>query len=185
MKAFKVLLAAAVSAAATTVMAQSAKPLLGVPFGDSLKLSICPFNTDGVKKPCWVGKSFFYQPTGSTSGMVHLPGADQRPAWAAYASFNLTLDKDGRVQHLRAEVADGKERHKIADSISLRFGTPFKNELALRQLASASWRSPEGTVEMLCGDKCWVDFRTPKAQAERDAELAERARKEAARPSAP
>lgn len=56
-----------------------------------------------------------------------------------------------------------------------------RNELSSRHIDDALWKSPGGTAEMLCSDKCWLDFRTPKTQAERDLEPTERANKDASR----
>lgn len=170
--------------AAVMAWAQVFKPLLGIPFGAPLKLTQCPFNTDQAREPCWIGAPTFYKSNGSTSGSVHLPDADRRPEWAAYALFDLTLDRAGKVQELRVHTFR-QSRKQIADSVSLRFGSPITNELTRIGAGWARWKSSEGTVEMNCSGECWTTFRTPAAQAERDAELAERARKEAARPTAP
>lgn len=176
--------AAAVLASAAA-SAQEAKPLLGVPFGASFKLTTrCPFNSDQSKVPCWIGEPFFYKPTGSTTGSVHLPGPDQRPVWAGHAMFKVTLDKAKRVQELQVRTF-WQNRKEIADSISLRFGAPYQNELKRADVGWAHWKSPEGTAAMNCSEDCWVTFRTTAAQAEYDAEMAERAKKDAARPKAP
>lgn len=170
--------------AVAAISAQEVTPLLGVPFGGPMKLTRCPFNTDQAKAPCWIGQPYVHKPTGSTSGSVYLPGADRRPEWAAYAMFEVTIDKAGKVQSMEVHTLR-QGRQKIADSISLRFGSPYKNELKRPDVGWAHWKSAEGTAEMNCSDECWITFRTPTAQADLDAELAERAKKDAGRPKAP
>lgn len=181
----RAIVACATVGSAEVAVAQDVKPLLGVPFGGVLKLTTrCPFNSDQSKVPCWIGEPFFYKPTGSTTGSVHLPGPDQRPAWAAHAMFKVTLDKAKRVQELQVRTFR-QNRKEIADSISLRFGAPHQNELKRADVGWAHWKSPEGTAAMNCSEDCLVTFRTTVAQAEYDAEMAERAKKDAARPKAP
>jgi hypothetical protein len=99
--------------------------------------------------------------------------------------FELMLDKSGVVQEVKVNTFNAHERHDIAESISQRFGTPFENQLHRYDISWAKWRSPEGYVEMRCQAECWIEFRTPSAQAAREAGLAERAKSEAARPKAP
>ncbi|MFD1578434.1 hypothetical protein [Ramlibacter ginsenosidimutans] len=99
--------------------------------------------------------------------------------------FELTLDKASVVQAVKVHTFDSKARVEIAESISRRFGPPFESQLSSADLAWASWRSAEGSVGMHCSDECWIDFRTPSEQAEVDAEQADRARRDAARPKAP
>jgi hypothetical protein len=165
--------------------AQSSSKLLGVPFGEKLTLTQCPPNTDKARSPCWIDKPFYYKPTGSKSGYVHLPGAKERPDWAANAMFQISQDKEGRVQELKINTFSPQNRIQVAESISGRFGKPVQDELRKIDIAWATWRSREGVVEMRCKDECWIEFRTPAAQAAREEELAERARTNAARPKTP
>lgn len=170
---------------AAPAFGQESNHLLGIPFGGRFQLSQCPANTDKAARPCWLDRPFFYKPTGSQSGHVHLPSSDTRPKWAAHAMFQLTLDKAGIVQEFKVNTFDAQERRQIAESISRRFGAPVENMLHREDISWASWRSPEGTVSLRCQRECWVEFRSPSAQAALDAELATRAKKDAARPSAP
>lgn len=166
-------------------LAQTPMKLLGIPFGEKLALAQCPANTAKAKSPCWIDRPFLYKPTGSKSGYVHLPNAEERPEWAAHAMFEITQDKDGRVQELKVNTFSSDDRILVSESISKRFGKPFQNELRRSDVSWAYWRSAEGYVEMRCKDECWTEFRTPSAQAAREAELAERTRVNAARPKAP
>ena len=175
--------ALATQCVAANVWAQAA--LLGIPFGEQLQLAQCPANTDKAKVPCWIDKPFLYKPTGSKSGYVHLPNSKDRPDWAAHAMFQIIQDKDGRVQELKVQTFSSKNRIQIAESISMRFGKPYEDELRRSDVAWAAWRSPQGHVEMRCKDECWTEFRTPTAQAELESELAERAKQNATRPKAP
>mgnify|MGYP000856758310 FL=1 len=183
----RVLIAVALAASLPTVgaLAQTGKLLLGVPFGEKLDLRQCPSNTDKANAPCWIEKPFLYKPTGSRLGHIHLPNPSTRPEWASYAMFQIDLDKDNRVQELKVTTFDSKDRIQVGESISLRFGKPLENELRRSDASWASWRSSEGYVDMRCVDKCWIEFRTPTAQAAREAEMAERNRMNASRPKAP
>ena len=163
-----------------------AEGLLGLPFGDKLELRACPANSDKAKAPCWIDKPFFYKPTGAKLGYIHVPNPDSRPSWAAYAMFQITLDGDSKVQELRVEPVSREAHDEILSSVSIRFGAPKQSDRFDNGLSSASWRSSEGTANMYCSPgKCFVEFRTPKAQAEREAGMAAQRLKNAARPKAP
>lgn len=177
-----VLLAVGIPALAS---AQSSKLLLGIPFGGKLQLSQCPVNTDKATRPCWIDRPFFYKPTGSSSGHVFLPDSDGRPKWAAHAMFKLTLDRAGLVQEIRVNTLDAQMRHQSSESISSRFGPPMESNLLREDASWASWRTAEGSVALRCQRECLVEFRTPLAQSALDAELAARAKRDAARPTAP
>lgn len=165
--------------------AQQAPTLFGVPFGSELALTECPENTDKAKRPCWVSQPFLHKPTGSKSGYVHLPKAQDRPEWAANVMFQLSQDRNGRVQEIKVRTFGSHNRIQIGESISKRFGKPTQDELRRSDVSWASWRSSEGAVEMRCGDECFIEFRTPPAQKSLEAELAERARANATRTKAP
>lgn len=175
----------AMSVAVPNALAQPQSSLLGIPFGGKLALSQCPTNTDRAKAPCWIDKPFLYKPTGSKSGYVHLPNSEERPEWAEHAVFQISLDKDARVQELIVNTFSPENRIQIAESISIRFGKPIRDELRRRDVSWASWRSSEAYVEMLCNDECRIEFRTPATQLAREAEMANRAKINAARPKAP
>ena len=167
------------------VLAQHLPKLLGVPFGERLTLTQCPFNTNNAKAPCWIDKPFLYKPTGSKSGYVYLPNANERPEWAENVMFEISQDKDGKVQEIKVHTFRSQNKLQISESISKRFGKPMQDELRSSEASWAAWRSTEGSVEMRCTDECWIEFRTPVAQAEKEAELSARARANAARPKAP
>ena len=175
----------AVSVTVSNTSAQAQSRLLGIPFGEKLVLAQCPANTEKANTPCWIDRPVFYKQTGSKSGYVYLPNPKERPEWAAHVMFRISVDKDARVQELKVNTLNSQDRIQIAESISKRFGKPFEDELRRSDISWASWRSTEGHVEMRCKDECWIDFRTPAAQATREAEMAERAKVNAARPTAP
>lgn len=169
-------------------LGQQSEQLLGLPFGDTLKISACPKKFWDAKKPCWVGKPFFYKPDGSLTGAVAVPEGEskKRPLWAAHGTFNLTLDKEGKVQKIEIRTSAPNEADEIVKSVSKRFGAPLSNYVTPHgQLAK--WSSPtQGGVEMFCHDEaCITTFRTAKNQKELDAELAARAKSDAVRPDAP
>lgn len=169
----------------SALSAQPGTHLLGIPFGERLSMKICPFNTDQVKVPCWINAPFVYKPTGAKLGSVHLPNPDGRPEWAANAMFKLTLDRQDKVQEIRVETFSDSDRSTIGESITQRFGIPLEDELRRSDGSWASWKSQDGYVEMKCKGKCWIDFRTPSAQAAREAEKHERENVNAKRPKTP
>ena len=179
------LAAASVQGVILDASAQQAPTLFGVPFGSELALTECPENTDKAKRPCWVSQPFIYKPTGSKSGYVHLPNAQDRPEWTANVMFQLSQDRDGRVQEIKVRTFGSNNRIQIGESISKRFGKPTEDELRRSDVSWATWRSSEGAVEMRCGDDCFIEFRTPSTQKSLEAELAERARANSTRPKAP
>lgn len=168
----------------TALNAQTGKLLLGIPFGEPLHLKICPFNTDTAKAPCWVSKPFVAG-SGHRLGSIHLPNANSRPDWAENVQFRVLLDRQDRVLEINVNTLTNTNRYEIADSISKRFGLPQEDQLRHAEISWARWKSLEGNVEMRCKDECWIDFRTPSAQAERETELRAREKSNAAKPKAP
>jgi len=158
--------------------------VLGVPFGEKLSVAQCPVNTDDAESPCWVGKPFIAK-DGTRTGYVHLPFPDRRPAWAAYGLFQLHIDKADRVQEVKANIFKASARLQIAESISARFGTPKEIQLNKPDAGWASWKTDSAYIEMRCTSECWVEFRTPSAQARHELELAQRAKIDRARPVSP
>jgi hypothetical protein len=165
--------------------AQSSKPVLGIPFGETLVMKICPFNTDKTKAACWIAKPFVHKPTGAKLGSIHLPNPNSRPEWAAYAAFEVTLDREDKVQEIKVHPIGEPDRYEIAKSISLRFGAPREDQLRRSDVSWASWKTDEGNVEMRCQRECWIEFRTPSAQSARDVEKRARDKSNAERPKAP
>lgn len=165
--------------------AQPSKTLLGIPFGEKLSVKNCPSNMEKSKVPCWMAPPFVHKPTGVKIGSVFLPNPKNRPVWAEHAIFFVSLDRQGRVQTLKVNTFISSERYEIARSISQRFGEPRVDELRQKGASWASWKSEEGCVDLQCTDECWTEFRTPTAQAEREAGQRNSAKVDASRPKAP
>lgn len=168
------------------VFAAGGVPVLGVTVGGdvALKLAACPSDPDKSKVVCWVDKPFKAS-TGDMLGSVHLPNPDARPEWATYAMFNATLGKTGELKVLGVETIDDKARLTIRDSISTRFGPPSQTTLQATGPGSTTWARNDIYITMLCSTKCVVSFRSPAAQAEREKQMAEHAKKNAAKPVSP
>ncbi|WP_139826197.1 MULTISPECIES: hypothetical protein [Derxia] len=179
------LAAIALAGIANTAEAQAGKQILGIPFGEPLRMQKCPSNTEAAKAPCWIDKPFIYKPTGGKLGSVHIPKPESRPEWAAHAWFELSLDRQDKVQQIKVEIFGPADRQQIASSISQRFGRPTENQLDRSDVSWVSWSTAEGRVEMRCQEKCWIEFRTPSEQLAREAEKRERERVNENRPKAP
>jgi hypothetical protein len=181
-------LIAALALISATAHAADAMPVFGLPLGGKLKAQphSCPTNTDKAKDICWIDKPFVAA-NGDRLGSVHLPNPDGRPAWAAYATFSAQIAKDGVLEELKVRTFSAKEKHVIAQSLSSRFGLPNETTLPRNDAASATWARSEIFIYMLCdrSEFCIVEFRSPKAQAEREREAAARRQKDSARPASP
>lgn len=115
--------------------------------------------------------------------MVLIPGADQRPKWAAYANFDLRMASDGTVENLKAQTHSAADAPAILQSISSRFGAPSRTT---SRPESASWVRPEVFIEMRCSsESCMVEFMSAASYAEWQRDLANRRKIDAARPISP
>jgi uncharacterized protein YfaS (alpha-2-macroglobulin family) len=126
-----------------------------------------------------VGQPFRHS-DGSHNGHIHLPDPDSRPAWASYAGFELSMQRDRTITQLKVNT-DGIQRSDIYVSISTRFGIPSS-----QSERSANWSHKDVNIKMLCASKtkCWTTFTTPPN--EQDIKLAaERKAREKARPITP
>ena len=181
-------LIAALALLPATAHAADAITVFGLPLGGKLKAQphSCPTNTDKAKDICWIDKPFVAA-NGDRLGSVHLPNPDGRPAWAAYAAFSAQIAKNGVLEELKMRTFSAKEKHVIAQSLSSRFGLPNETTLPRNDTASATWARSEIFIYMLCdrSEFCIVEFRSPKAQAEREREAAARRQKDSARPTSP
>lgn len=173
-------------AGAVTAHAADAVTVFGLPLGGKLKAQphSCPTNTDKAKEICWIDKPFVAS-NGDRLGSVYLPNPDGRPAWAAHAIFSAKIAKDGVLEELKVRPFSVKEKHVIAQSLSSRFGLPNETTLPRNDTASATWTRGDIFIYMLCDQSefCVVEFRSPKAQAEREREAAARRQKDSARPA--
>ena len=168
----------AASAAAETVT------VLGLPLGGKAPaIRACPPNTDNAKTVCWVGAPF--KSKHGQMGSVHLPNPDGRPAWAAHASFEVSVDRAGQLERIRVSTVVAGNRSEIADSISSRWGQPNQSNLAQPGPASATWNKSDLTILMVCSGKCSVEFRSAAEQASREQEAEARKRVDADRPASP
>lgn len=181
-------LIAALAFLSVTAHATDAMSVFGLPLGGMLKTQplSCPTNTDRAKEICWIDKPFVAS-NGDRLGSIHLPNPDSRPAWAAYAMFSVKIAKDGVLEELKVRTLSAKEKHVIAQSLSSRFGLPNETTLPRNDTASATWARSDIFIYMLCdrSEFCIVEFRSPKAQVEREREAAARRQKDSARPASP
>lgn len=167
--------------------AASAVTVLGLPLGEKISppVRLCPANTDNAKNICWVGWPYLSK-DGSRLGTVHLPNPDTRPEWAAYAMFKAYVGQDGVLLELEVSTFGAKDKNEIASSISSRFGLPIESTLSRSDVSWAKWVNKDIYINMACTlEKCWVEFKSPRAQAERDKQAADARARTEKRPISP
>lgn len=165
---------------------QAAEPvqILGLPVGGKVpSWKVCPSDPYKSQAVCWIGKPFVHK--GTRLGGVHVPNPDSRPRWAAHVVFNATVSAQGTLQVLKVSTVVPADRSEIANSIRARWGLPTATTLHQLGIGSAMWSKEDVTIDMLCQEKCSVEFRSAAAQAERDSQKAERSKQDAGRPVSP
>ena len=137
--------------------ASEAVTVLGLPLGGKLASPppSCPFNTDNLKKICWLSSPFVHK-DGSRIGTVVIPDPKSRPKWAAYSLVELSVKRDLTLTSIKVS-SDGTDRSEIYQSISTRFGPPWHQT----GFQSARWDREGVLIELLCASrtKCWATFR--------------------------
>jgi len=174
------LLACAANAAETVTV-------LSLPLGGKIQPSLQNCKDAPPKRnapTCWIVSKKGYK--GSRFGNLHLPESAALPAWAAYATFEASVDRDGVLTMFTVESGERYEPATIIDSISARFGRPgFSGPVGLFK-ANATWRRPEIEISMLCEEtRCFTHFRSGAEAAEGRRRGEEAVKREAARPIAP
>lgn len=171
-----------------SVQASEAVTVLGLPLGGKMKP--VPGNCrdfsprkGGEQSICWIYS--VRGDNGSKHSALHMPSADSRPSWAAYAEFEAEVSKDGTLNQFTV-VSSAKTARDITDSISTRFGKPSYSVLKPSFEWSALWDSPEIEISTLCDFKnCQTRFRSAKVAAAERAKQKERTKVDAARPISP
>lgn len=156
--------------------------VLGLPLGGKLEPTPKACRSHNPEQHlCWVSKPFTAS-NGAQRGMVRLPTTDTLPIWAAHATFNLAIARNGELESIRAHTHSADEWPRIAESITARFGEP-----ATTYKTTANWHHPEINITLHCSlsSGCSVEFESAAAYAERQRQIAERQKKDAARPLAP
>lgn len=153
-------------------------PVFGVPFGGVLSKPLKVCNSDIDKRPdlCWTGKPGL-EKSGMKSGGVSIPEKGL-PDWALHQSFQMWMSPNGTVQSIVADLGADCNVHKIARSVSSRFGTPTEDRLT-NLLMTARWETPEIRISLLStGKTCSLNAMTIKhaqeLQAIKDKEQAKR-----------
>jgi hypothetical protein len=140
-------------------------PVFGLPLGGKFSTALprCPVDASTSKVMCWVGKPFLGG--GGALGSIGLPGADTRPAWAAYAMFEVEIDKHGVLDRLRVRAFDGQQKPAIEASIARRFGVPTTSQPLVDHISSATWVRDDIDISLICKDECFVEFKRPAGPA--------------------
>jgi hypothetical protein len=161
--------------------------VLGVPLEQPGKIpGLCsPAEDRTPKAMCWVSKPYVSK-DGTRLGMVRLPNPSSRPEWATYATFDVLMGKSGTIRQIKATVAGTDDKHKIAQSISSRFGLPVWTSLAGPEPSGATWEHRDVFTRLICGNgNCYAEFHSAKLEAEIREEKRKREASAAAKPIAP
>lgn len=170
----------------------AAEPItvLGLPLGGKITppLKACRDLPPGKymqQGTCWVYSTA--GPKGGRSGELHIPGADSRPAWAAYADFRADVDQNGTLTQFTVISRDANQADEIINSISTRFGPPAHSNSNPPFKWYANWTRPEIGISFLCniGNKCHTRFTSAEVASEERARLQKQMKLDAARPVSP
>lgn len=186
-----VLIAGAFLGASALTMAATNAPVtvLGLPLGGKLQMpirqcSVSELGTD-VRSLCWVGTPTVIK--GARSGSLQVPGADQRPKWAAYGSYSAWIGKDGTLRSFEVRTSSADQFVEILNSITGRFGQSERESRPGSAIMSAEWTRNDINIRLLCADSigCNTTFTAGAAHAAHQRDLAARAAKDAARLATP
>ena len=173
--------------AGSPARAEEPVTVLGLPLGGKFKMPIrqCEIRELGkdVRSLCWVDRP--YVTGGVRLGSISVPGADTRPKWAAFASFDAHVEKDGTLSKLGVQTFSDGAFDEIVSSISSRFGKPSDFSTG-PTTKGATWNRQDIHIRMYCGYRgCQVEFQSPAYYAQLQRELAARKAKDAARAISP
>jgi hypothetical protein len=172
----------------TTCAAVEPITVLGLPLGGKLKMPIrqCSVREIGsdVRSLCWVGQPTVLKKSGS--GPLAVPGANQRPKWAALGTFDASVDNDGTLRRFEFWSPGGNNFIEILNSITGRFGQSDRESPPGASLSTATWRRGWLSVNLFCnrGRDCRTTFAMSDPVAAKQAAAAEK-RKDDARPAVP
>ncbi len=133
---------------------------------------------------CWIESNKDYE--GNRFGSLHLPESATLPAWAAYATFEANVDRNGMLTMFTVESHQDYEPATIIDWISARFGAPiFFGPVGLFK-AHVRWERPQIEISVLCeATRCFTHFRSGAEAAEGRRRAEDALKREAARPHTP
>jgi hypothetical protein len=163
--------------------------VLGLPVGGKITMPIreCAVREIGtnVRSLCWVDAPSTFK--GSSYGMVSVPGSDHRPRWAAYATFNVWVARDGTLETFDVRTTGANDFVEILNSISGRFGQSEREPRAGSAIMSADWTRKDIHITLRCTkvSGCVTSFTSAAKHAEHLSEVAARKAKDGARPLSP
>jgi hypothetical protein len=162
--------------------------VLGLPLGGKLKQPIpqCRGNKADTPTICQSG------PPMLTTGLarevtLYVPGADQRPKWAADVGFNTWIGKDGSLRSFEVRTYRDDAFVEILNSITGRFGQSQKESRPGATIQTAEWGRSDIYIRLLCAPRtgCNTTFISPAQYASDQRDLAARRAKDAMRSPAP
>lgn len=163
--------------------------VLGLPLGGKLVTPIrqCSAQELGadVRSLCWVSAPSVIK--SARYGSLEVPGADQRPKWAAYGSYSAWVGKDGTLHSFEVRTSPADQFVEILNSITGRFGQSERESRPGSATMSAEWTRKDINIRLLCASSigCNTTFTSGAKHAEHLKELAARAAKDAVRPATP
>lgn len=173
-----------------TIMAQAAGSVtvLGLPLGGQLKqpLPRCHPRRADPTVICQSGPPIVTTKQ-ARKLEINVPGAGQRPKWAAYANFYAWVASDGTLSTLEVRTLQDGAFVEILNSITGRFGQSQKESQPGALIQTAEWTRSDVHIRLLCSPRvgCSTTFISASQDAADRRELAERQAKDAARSPVP
>jgi hypothetical protein len=153
--------------------------VFNLPLGGKLdrKLPKCSQTAKPNSDFCWID-----EPVGPTTKhklvTVGQPD-DSLPEWVAAGLARIGINRDGEVDSITVSLNLDNEKEAIS-SISQRFGWPTDKLRTPQGVRSTIWRRPELQIAIICDyTKCFSEFLSPSAVAERSAAWDNRKRRPA------
>lgn len=169
MNAFAHLAAAVVSFAALAIpgIAFGMEPVFGLPLGGKFpKTQNCrwPDLTKQSTPMCWLDRPRVF--SGSLTGHLHVPDSPKLPAWATFRHFEVWISPSGILESIKLSGTPSDDAATAAGSITARFGAPQSLDFRNPSQKHATWLTDEVDIEFLCGEVCYITFRTIESSRE-------------------
>lgn len=186
----KIIISGVLLLGCATTYASEPTIVFGLPIGGKLAdpVRACSYTATGrtaVMPTCWI-----YSTSGGSAskrGQLHVHGQDKMPSWAAAASFDAVITRDGTLSEITVVSKPPSDATKIMESISARFGRPSHTDLHDPTKWAALWDTPTIRISLICNasDSCHTRLVSHEVAAAELKRVIERAKIDAARPISP